>query len=146
MAFDRPEPTFRHELYAAYKGERREMPEDLVPQFPAIRRMLDALGIAVLELPGFEADDILATLAWQTSQLGGQCYLVTGDKDCRQLISEQVKIYNVRKNEVYDAESLKADWGIRPEQVVDFQALVGDSVDNIKGVPLVGPKVAREWL
>ncbi len=100
----------------------------------------------MLELPGFEADDILATLAWQTSQLGGECFVVTGDKDCRQLISEQVKVYNIRKNEVYDAESLKADWGIRPEQVVDFQSLVGDSVDNIKGVPLVGPKVAREWL
>ncbi len=146
VAFDRPEPTFRHELFDAYKGQRKEMPDDLVPQFPAMRQMLDAMGVAVLECATYEADDILATLAQQTAQLGGDCFLVTADKDCRQLISEQVQVYNVRKNQLYDAAALKQDWGIRPEQVVDFQSLVGDSVDNIPGVPLVGPKVAREWL
>ncbi len=146
VAFDRSEPTFRHEFFEAYKGQRTEMPDDLRPQFPAIQRMLSAMGIAVLDCPTFEADDILATLAHQTQELGGDCYLVTADKDCRQLISERVKVYNVRKDQVYDACALKQDWGIRPEQVVDFQALVGDSVDNIPGVPLVGPKVAREWL
>jgi DNA polymerase-1 len=146
VAFDRPEPTFRHAFFEAYKGQRKEMPYDLRPQFPAICRMLGAMGVAVLDLASFEADDILATLAHQTEELGGECFLVTADKDCRQLISERVKVYNVRKDQLYDACALKEDWGIRPEQVVDFQSLVGDSVDNVPGVPLVGPKVAREWL
>ena len=146
VAFDRPEPTFRHEFFEAYKGHRKEMPDDLRPQFPAICQMLSAMGVAVLDRASFEADDILATLAHQTEELGGDCYLVTADKDCRQLISERVKVYNVRKDQLYDACALKEDWGIRPEQVVDFQSLVGDSVDNVPGVPLIGPKVAREWL
>jgi DNA polymerase I len=146
VAFDRSEPTFRHEFYENYKVTRSEMPVDLVPQFPAIRRMLAALGVATLDCATFEADDILATIAHQTEQLGGDCYLVTADKDVRQLISPRVKVYNVRKDQLYDACALLEDWGVRPEQVVDFQALVGDSVDNIPGVPLVGPKIAREWL
>ena len=76
-----------------------------------------------------------------TDELGGQCFLVTGDKDCRQLITDRVKVYNIRKNEVFDRDALQAEWGIAPEQVVDFQALVGDSVDNVPGVPLIGPEV-----
>jgi DNA polymerase-1 len=145
-AFDRSEPTFRHELYENYKGTRSELPTDLAPQFGTIRRMLDALHVAVLDCPGYEADDILAMLAHQTDARGGECFLVTGDKDVRQLITDRVKVYNVRKHETFDAAALMAEWGVRPEQVVDFQSLVGDSVDNIPGVPLVGPKVAREWL
>ena len=100
----------------------------------------------VLEYESYEADDLLATIAHQVNELDGECYLVTGDKDCRQLITDRVKVYNVRKDQVYDAAALKADWGIRPEQVVDFQALVGDSVDNVPGVPLIGPKIAGEYL
>lgn len=146
VAFDGPERTFRHELYEAYKGTRSEMPIDLLPQYEPIRRMLAALGVPILEVPGFEADDLLATVAHQVQQLEGECYVVTNDKDARQLISDRVKVYNVRKDQVYDAEALKADWGIRPEQVVDFQSLVGDSVDNVPGVPLIGPKIAGEYL
>jgi DNA polymerase-1 len=145
-AFDMSGPTFRHELYADYKVHRTEMPGELVPQFPAIRRAVEALGIPLLELPGYEADDILATLARVTDELGGECYLVTADKDCRQLITDRVKIYNVRKDLIYDADALAADWGIRPDQVVDFQSLVGDPVDHVPGVPLIGPKIARELL
>lgn len=145
-AFDMSGPTFRHELYADYKVHRAEMPDELVPQYPGIRRAVQALGIPLLELPGFEADDILATLARTANELGGECYLVTADKDCRQLITERVKIYNVRKDQIYDAAALEADWGIRPDQVVDFQALVGDAVDHVPGVPLIGPKIARELL
>jgi DNA polymerase-1 len=146
VAFDRPEETFRHGLLPTYKGTRSEMPADLVPQFPAIRRVLDAFGLPVLDLAGYEADDVLATIAHQAATAEGECFLVTADKDCRQLISERVRIFNIRKNEVYDAAALQADWGIRPEQVVDFQALVGDAVDNVPGVPLIGPKIARELL
>ena len=93
----------------------------------------------------YEADDMLATLA-RATKLAGECYLVTGDKDCRQLITDRVKIYNIRKNQMYDAAALTADWGVRPDQVVDFQALVGDTVDNVPGVPLIGPKIAGELL
>ncbi|MBU4271446.1 MAG: DNA polymerase I [Planctomycetes bacterium] len=145
-AFDLPGKTFRHSMYEEYKIQRAEMPDDLAPQFPAIRRVIAALGIPALDCESYEADDVLATVARRTDQLGGQCFLVTGDKDCRQLISERVKVYNIRKNEIYDEEKLREDWGILPAQVVDFQALVGDSVDNVPGVPLIGPKFARQLL
>jgi DNA polymerase-1 len=145
-ALDLSGPTFRHRMYSNYKIQRTEMPEDLRPQLPLVRLVLEAFGITLLELESFEADDLLATLARQVEAAGGECYLVTNDKDCRQLISDRVKLFNVRKNQIYDAEALLADWGIRPEQVADFQALVGDSVDNVPGVPLIGPKNARELL
>ncbi len=145
-AFDMSGPTFRHDLYDGYKGQRSEMPSELRPQFPSLRRMIAALQIPILELEGFEADDVLATLAQLTHDAGGECYLVTGDKDCRQLITDRVVVYNVRKDLMYDAGALAADWGIRPDQVVDYQAIVGDSVDNVPGIPLIGPKIARELL
>lgn len=145
-AFDLPGGTFRHELYDGYKADRGEMPADLVTQIPKIREVLAALGIPVLDSPGFEADDVLATVAQKCDSLGGKCLVVTGDKDCRQLITDRVAIYNIRKNTIYDAAALSDDWGIRPEQAVDFQALVGDKVDNVPGVPLIGPKAAQELL
>ncbi|HEV3004627.1 MAG TPA: DNA polymerase I [Pirellulales bacterium] len=145
-AFDLSGPTFRHELYADYKVHRAEVPDELLPQFPAIRRAVEALSVPVLEMPGFEADDILATVARLSEERGGECFVVTADKDCRQLISDRVKLFNVRKRQVYDAQALAADWGVRPDQVVDFQALVGDPVDHVPGVPLIGPKMARELL
>lgn len=145
-AFDAPGATFRDELFPEYKAGRKEMPADLQLQIPHIRRIVEALGVPVLELAGYEADDVLATLARRAEQAGFDCFLVTSDKDCRQLISERVKIYNIRKDEVLDAEGLKADWGVRPDQVVDFQALVGDSVDNVPGIALIGPKMASELL
>ncbi|MBW3599814.1 MAG: DNA polymerase I [Planctomycetes bacterium] len=146
VAFDVSEHTFRSELYADYKAHRDEMPTDLRPQIPHIRRVLDALGVAVVEKEGFEADDVLATIARVVEELEGECYLVTSDKDCRQLITDRVKMFNPRKGQVLDAAALMADWGVRPEQVVDFQSLVGDSVDNVPGVPLIGPKIASQLL
>ncbi len=145
-AFDLPGKTFRHEMYKEYKIQRPEMDVDLRPQISAIRRVLQVFGIPALGCESFEADDILATLARITDELGGECFLVTSDKDCRQLISDRVKLYNIRKNMFFDREALREDWGIAPEQVVDFQALVGDPGDNIPGVPLIGPKYAREYL
>jgi DNA polymerase-1 len=145
-AFDLPGKTFRHTLYDAYKADRSEMPEALRPQIPAIRQLLDAMGIPTIDYDDHEADDVLATIARQCRELSGTCYVVTGDKDCRQLITPEVQIYNIRKNDNYDATSLEGDWGIRPDQVVDFQSLVGDSVDNVPGVPLIGPKIAGELL
>jgi DNA polymerase-1 len=145
-AFDHSEVTFRNEIFSGYKRSRDSMPEDLQVQIPSIHRMLDALGVASLILPGFEADDILATVARTVADSGGQCVLVTNDKDCRQLIGPNVRIFNIRKDLFFTDGELEQEWGIRPEQVVDFQALVGDSVDDVPGVPLIGPKIARELL
>jgi DNA polymerase I len=145
-AFDMPGKTFRHDMYDQYKIHRPEMDAELVPQIASIRRVLEVLSIPALGIEGFEADDILATLARIVDELGGECILVTSDKDCRQLITNRVKVYNIRKNAYIDRDALMADWGIAPEQVVDYQALVGDSVDNVPGVPLIGPKFARQLL
>ena len=145
-AFDRSEPTFRHVRYPQYKAHRSECPTELIPQFPLIRRMIEALGMPILEHPDFEADDVLATVAHRTESRGGECFLVTADKDARQLLSDRVKIFKMRKQQTYDAAALAVDWGVRPEQVVDFQALVGDSVDGVPGVPQIGPKAAKELL
>jgi DNA polymerase-1 len=145
-AFDHPGKNFRHDLYEPYKANRDEMPPDLALQIPVIQRFLVALGVPLLSIAGYEADDILATLARQVEQQGGLCYLVTSDKDCRQLISDRIKILNLRKREVFDAASLLNTWGIRPDQVVDFQSLVGDKVDNVPGIPLIGEKSAQELL
>ena len=145
-AFDMPGKTFRHQLYEQYKSHRPTMDVDLVPQFGCIREVIQAMGIPGLGLESYEADDILATVARLTNERGGRCFLVTADKDCRQLITDRVFVYNIRKNQVLDREALKADWGIAPEQVVDYQSLVGDSVDNVPGVPLIGPKGAQQLL
>jgi len=145
-AFDAPGKTFRHDLYDQYKAGRPEVPLDLVPQIATIHRITEALGIPVLMQASYEADDILATIARIVDELEGHCFLVTGDKDCRQLITDRVKVYNIRKNEVFDRDAVAKQWGITPAQVVDFQALVGDSVDNVPGVPLIGPKAASELL
>lgn len=145
-ALDAPGPTFRHERFEAYKANRAEMPADLVPQIPLIRQLLDVMGIPCLEMPGFEADDVLATLAREVSGQGGECVLATSDKDARQLLSERVRLLNLRTNALLGPEELRAEWGIRPDQVVDYLTLVGDSADNVPGVPLIGPKIASELL
>ena len=145
-AVDLPGNTFRHEIYGQYKIQRSAMPDDLVPQIPLVHKVFEALGVPVIGLEGFEADDIMATIARLAEAEGADCVLVTSDKDCRQLITDRVRLYNIRKEQIYDAESLLADWGICPGQVVDFQSLVGDPTDNVPGVPLIGPKIAGELL
>ena len=144
--FDPPGEVFRHEFYPEYKANRDPMPDDLRNQIPNIKRILKAMGIAMLEVPNFEADDVMATVAHQIAQAGGNAYLVTSDKDCRQLLSDNVKMYNIRKDTLFEASDLMDAWGIRPEQVVDFQSLVGDSVDNVPGVQQIGPKTATALL
>jgi DNA polymerase I len=139
-------PTFRHERFEAYKANRAEMPADLVPQIPLARRLLDVLGVPCLELAGYEADDILATLATRVTAAGGSCTIATSDKDARQLLGDQVQLLNLRNNAMLGVAELAAEWGIRPDQVVDFLALVGDAVDNVPGVPGIGPKIASELL
>ncbi|MEZ6104763.1 MAG: 5'-3' exonuclease H3TH domain-containing protein [Pirellulaceae bacterium] len=145
-AFDPPGDTFRHELYADYKANRESMPDDLRSQIAKIRHLLDLFHLPIVEVSGYEADDVLATVARIVEELGGHCYVVSPDKDCRQLITQHVSLYNMRKALVYQSQQLVEDWGIRPDQVVDFQSLVGDSVDNVPGISGIGPKTATELL
>lgn len=145
-AYDMRAKTFRSELYPEYKANRSATPDDLLLQFDFTREFLKAVGVPALGVVGFEADDVLATVAKRVSELGGETILATNDKDARQLLDDKTSIYLLRKEKFYRAPELADDWGIRPEQVVDFQALVGDSSDNVPGVPLIGPKVASDLL
>ncbi len=145
-AFDRAEPTFRTTLYADYKAHRAEMPGDLQLQLPHIQRILEALAVPALSVAGFEADDVLATLARAGAERGLDVFICTSDKDCRQLIDDRVRLYSLRKRQPFGRAELLADWGITPEQVVDLQTLVGDSVDNVPGVPGIGIKTAAKLL
>jgi DNA polymerase-1 len=145
-AFDRSEPTFRQNLYPDYKIHRAPMPDDLQTQIPLIGQLLEAMRIPVLSAPGYEADDVIATVAQVAAQRGLKVFVCTTDKDCRQLIGDNVCLYNLRKHAVLDREALQAEWGIGPEQVVDLQALVGDSVDNVPGVPGIGLKTGAKLL
>jgi DNA polymerase-1 len=145
-AFDRSEPTFRSAIYPDYKAHREAMPDDLVLQIPQIHRALEALNVPVVSMFAYEADDLMATLARAGSARGLTVYLCTADKDCRQLIDDRVFLYNLRKRASFGRAELLEDWGITPEQVVDLQALVGDSVDNVPGVPGIGIKTAAKLL
>ncbi len=146
-AMDHADPTFRSDIDANYKAHRDPPPDDLLRQEPLIEQMLQAMNIPCIRTPGFEADDAMATVATRAAARGLDVYVCTADKDCRQLIGPKVKMLNLRKDyEVLDAAGVLADWGVRPDQVIDFQSLVGDAVDNIPGVKGVGPKTAARWL
>ncbi len=145
-AFDSKGPGVREGLYPAYKANRKEMPEELKPQIPLIREVIEGFGIPLIEHDGWEADDVIATVVEQATHRDIDVIIVTNDKDARQLLGPRVRIYLVRKDSYLDAAGLLDDWGVRPDQVVDFQALVGDSVDNVPGVPLIGPKKATALL
>lgn len=143
--FDMPGPTFRHELYPEYKANRAEMPEDLRPQIPMIRQLVEALNIPIVGLSGFEADDVMGTLARESAAHGLPAVIVSPDKDLLQLVDDDLKIQvlNTKEGEVWhDREGVKARMGVWPEQVVDFLSLVGDASDNVKGVPGIGEKGA----
>ncbi len=145
-AFDVSGPTFRDRIYPEYKAHRAPMPDDLVPQIPLIRQFLDAMRVPVLGLEGFEADDLIATVATAAANRALDVLICTTDKDCRQLIGDRVRMFNLRKKEILDREALLKDWEITPEQVIDLQTLVGDSVDNVPGVPGIGLKTAAKLL
>ncbi len=145
-AFDQPGPTFRQSLYPQYKAQRGPMPDDLQLQIPLIHQVLEAMHIPVLSRDGYEADDVIATVAAAAVQQGLEVFICSSDKDCRQLLGDHVKIFNLRKRQVLDAAGLQADWGVRPDQVVDLQALMGDAVDNVAGVPGIGLKTGAKLL
>jgi len=145
-AMESPGPGARDALYPAYKANRSEMPEDLRPQIALLKEVIQAFDIPLIDSAGWEADDVIATLTRQAVEQGFTVCIVTSDKDARQLLGPQVRIYNLRKNTYLNEADLWQDWGVRPNQVVDFQSLVGDAVDNVPGVPLVGPKKAAAML
>jgi len=145
-ATDPSGPGERESFYPQYKANRSSTPEELRPQFPLITQTIEAFGIPVLEVAGWEADDVIATVVAAAADRDMDVCIVTNDKDARQLLGPRVRIYHVRKNQYLDEAELLSDWGIRPDQVVDFQSLVGDAVDNVPGVPLVGPKKASALL
>lgn len=145
--FDRPEPTFRHVIYPEYKANRAEMPEDLRPQIPLIRELILALNIPIVELAGFEADDVLGTLACQAAAKGLASVIVSPDKDLLQLVDDarKIQVLNNRDGEVWiDEAGVKERFGVAPRQVVDVLTLMGDASDNVKGVEGIGEKGARD--
>lgn len=148
VAFDVGKPTFRHRRYEDYKVHRKPMPEELIEQVPLIKRLLSAYRVSTFEREGFEGEDILATLARILVKRGIHVYLVTGDKDALQLVSDRIKVYNPHKGAgvILDAKAVEARYGVAPEQMVDLMALMGDSTDHIPGVLGIGEKTAAKLL
>lgn len=144
VAFDTEAPTFRHESFDQYKAHREPMPDDLIEQMPWARKACEALGIPVLELDGYEADDVIATIVERAGAQGFHCAIVTSDKDLYQLVNDKVKIINPAKGMVMDAKTVEQVFGVPPEQVIEVLALWGDPTDNIPGVPGIGEKGAKE--
>ncbi|WP_300032822.1 DNA polymerase I [uncultured Roseobacter sp.] len=142
VIFDKGSHTFRNDLYDQYKANREAMPEDLRPQIPLTRRATEAFNIACKEKEGFEADDIIATLAVQARAAGGRCTIISSDKDLMQLVGDGVEMLDAMKNKRIDREGVFEKFGVYPDRVVDVQALAGDSVDNVPGAPGIGVKTA----
>ena len=142
--FDTPSPTFRKDIYPEYKANRGAPPDDLMPQFEYIHKAVRSLGVTELAEPGFEADDVIATLTHQFSDC--DITIVTGDKDLMQLVNGRVKVLDTMKNITYGPEQVKEKLGVDPQHVTDYLGLIGDSSDNIPGVPGVGPKIAVELI
>lgn len=146
VSFDSPYPTERHRLFEEYKAHRPETPDDLRQQMPPVRRMIEAFNIRIFEAPGYEADDILATVAEEAARRGIRVFIVTGDKDMLQLVHGSVMVYDPMKDKVLDDEYVKERYGVPPSRITEYMALVGDPVDNIPGVKGIGEKTAKELL
>ncbi|MEO0782607.1 MAG: DNA polymerase I [Pseudomonadota bacterium] len=142
VIFDKGSHTFRNDLYSEYKANREAMPEDLRPQIPLTRQATEAFNIACKEKEGYEADDIIATLAVQAREAGGRVTIISSDKDLMQLVGGGVEMLDAMKNRRIDVDGVEEKFGVRPERVVDVQALAGDSVDNVPGAPGIGVKTA----
>jgi DNA polymerase-1 len=146
VVFDAKGKTFRDDWYPEYKSHRPPMPEDLVAQIEPLHECVRAAGWPLLMEFGVEADDVIGTLARQAAQAGIDCVISTGDKDLAQLVNQHVTLVNTMNGEKLDIAGVKAKFGVPPERIVDYLALIGDTVDNVPGVPKVGPKTAVKWL
>ncbi len=146
VVFDAKGKTFRDDWYPAYKAHRPSMPEDLAAQIEPLHQCIRAAGWPLLMVDGVEADDVIGTLSRQATDAGIDCVISTGDKDLTQLVNKHVRLVNTMSNEVLDEAGVKAKFGVPPERIIDYLALVGDTSDGIPGVPKVGPKTAVKWL
>ena len=146
VVFDAPGKTFRDELFAEYKAHRPPMPDELRAQVEPLIAAVEALGLPLLRVPGVEADDVIGTLARRAAERGLRVVISTGDKDMAQLVDGHVTLVNTMTDSSLDRDGVKRKFEVYPEQIVDYLALVGDSSDNIPGVPKVGPKTAAKWL
>ncbi|MDE0151384.1 MAG: DNA polymerase I [Bdellovibrionales bacterium] len=144
--FDRKEPTHRVKYYKEYKANREEMPEDLEEQVPYIHKVTDLMGIQKMDLKGYEADDLIGSLACWSKNKKAQVVVISSDKDFAQLVDNQIKLYDPMKDIYYDNEGVQKKWGVKPNQIVDYLAIVGDSSDNIPGVRGIGQKGAQKLL
>src|SRR5262252_2680858 len=146
-SFDPPGRTFRDELVADYKANRAPMPDELAQQIPMVHAACEALGVPILTSERYEADDVIGTLTEKAAAAGFEVAIVTGDKDFFQLVRDGIKVYNPKEEGTwYDAAGVKEKFGVEPGQVVDVLALMGDTIDNIKGVPGIGEKGARDLI
>ncbi len=146
VVFDAPGKTFRDDIYSEYKATRPPMPDELRSQVQPILDAVEAMGLPLLSVPGVEADDVIGTLCAQAGERGLEVLVSTGDKDLAQLVTDKVTLVNTMDDTRMDRDAVKAKFDVWPEQIVDYLALVGDSSDNIPGVPKVGPKTASKWL
>ena len=152
IAFDLKKPTFRHEAFEGYKAKRKGMPDDLAKQLPVLKELLKYLGYTILECEGFEADDILGTLAKKCRQSGNECIIATGDRDSLQLVNEKVSVriastkFGKPEVTLFDTEKILEDYKVNPQQLIDIKAIQGDTSDNIPGVPGIGQKGASELI
>ena len=146
VVFDASGPTFRNEMYPEYKANRPRMADDLRVQIQPILDIIEAMGMPLLRVPGVEADDVIGTLAAQATRTARRTVISTGDKDMAQLVSDHVTLVNTMTETALDRDGVVEKYGVAPEQIVDYLALMGDAIDNIPGVPKVGPKTAAKWL
>ncbi|RYF56841.1 MAG: DNA polymerase I, partial [Comamonadaceae bacterium] len=144
--FDASGKTFRDDIYAEYKAQRAPMPDDLRSQIPAIHEVVRLLGWKIFDVPGVEADDVIGTLAVTAARQGVEVIVSSGDKDMSQLVDEHITIIDTMSGKKRDVAGVTAEFGVPPHLMVDYQTLVGDTVDNVPGVPKVGPKTAAKWL
>lgn len=143
VAFDLPAPTFRHQEFAEYKAQRPKMPEDLQSQMPLLKEVISAFNIPIFELEGYEADDILATLAKRAEGEGKEIFILTSDNDALQLVNTNIRVLSPHKEGlIYDRDKVRECYGVEPEQLPDVLALWGDASDNIPGVSGIGRKIA----
>ena len=146
VVFDSARSSFRNRIYEAYKAQRPDPPDDLVPQFKLVREATDAFNVCRIERPDFEADDLIATYARHAAEAGAIVTIVSSDKDMMQLISDRVQMLDPIKDKPIGAAEVQEKFGVGPDKVIDVQALAGDSVDNVPGVPGIGVKTAAELI
>ena len=146
VIFDAPGKTFRNDLYKEYKATRPPMPDDLRPQIEPIHNIIKAMGLPLVMINNVEADDVIGTLSKKASDKNMNVIISTGDKDMAQLVNRNISLINTMNNQRLDRDGVKLKFGVYPEQIIDYLALIGDKSDNVPGIPGVGAKTASKWL